>query len=169
MVSLVSAVQAKQLRLGGQRNADFEIALFAVGQVGGQLVGFAEQADGVQRGFRLLIDIGEGAVMRDHVPGVTARLGGDAHVFQYRGIGQDIGDLVGAGDAPLRDRIRGQAGNILAVEDDAAGGRPQHAGQAIEKRALAGAVRSDDGAHLVARNLEIDGRQRRQSAEADGQ
>ena len=55
MVSSVSAVthaggrlvEAKQLRLGGERDADFEIALLAVRQIGGQLVGLAEQADGI--------------------------------------------------------------------------------------------------------------------------
>ena len=48
-------------------------------------------------------------------------------------------------------------------------GRAQHAGQAIEERALAGAVRSDDGADLAALDLEIDVVERGQAAEADGQ
>ena len=71
---------------------------------------------------------------------------------------------------PLREiALERQAGDVFAVEYDAAAARPQHAGQAIEKSALAGAVRSDDGADFAARNLEIDVGQRRQSAEADGQ
>ena len=35
-------VEAKQLRLGGERDADFEIALLAVRQIGGQFVGLAQ-------------------------------------------------------------------------------------------------------------------------------
>ena len=46
-------VEAKQLRLGGERDADLEIALLAMRQIGGKLVGLVEQADGMQRGFRL--------------------------------------------------------------------------------------------------------------------
>ena len=99
---------------------------------------------------------GKARVVRDHVPGVPARLRGDAHVFQRGGVGQDVGDLVGARDALLRDAVGGQPGDVLAVEQDAAGGRPQHAGQAIEEGALAGAVRPDDGADLAALDLEID-------------
>ena len=162
-------VEAEQFRLGGERDADLQIALLAMRQIGGQLVGLAEQADRVERALGLLVDVGEGAVMREHVPAVPARLRGDAHVFQRRGVGQDVGDLVGAGDALLRDCVRGQAGDVLAVEHDAAAGRPQHAGQAIEERALAGAVRTDDGVHLAARDFEIDVGQRGQAAESDGQ
>ena len=53
MVSCVSAAlmpavgssRQQQLRLGGERDADFEIALLAVRQIGGKFVGLAEQAD----------------------------------------------------------------------------------------------------------------------------
>ena len=44
-----------------------------------------------------------------------------------------------------------------------------HAGEAVEERALAGAVRADDGADLAARDLEVDVVERGQTAEADGQ
>ena len=53
MVSLVSAwlmpavgsSRQSSLRLGRERDADFEIALLAMRQIGRQLVGLAEQAD----------------------------------------------------------------------------------------------------------------------------
>ena len=41
-------VEAQELRLGGQRDADLEVALLAVREVGGQLVGLAAQADRVE-------------------------------------------------------------------------------------------------------------------------
>ena len=57
-------VEAQKLRLGRERDADLEIALLAVRQIGGQFLGLAEQADGVKRGFRLAVDVGEALVMR---------------------------------------------------------------------------------------------------------
>ena len=57
-------VEAQQLRLGGQRDADLEIALLAVRQIGGQFIGLAQQADRIERGLRLLVDVGEVAVVR---------------------------------------------------------------------------------------------------------
>jgi hypothetical protein len=100
---------------------------------------------------------------------VPARLRGDAHVLQRSGVGQDVGDLVGAGNALLRDQVGWKPGDILAVEQDAPRGRTQHAGEAVEECALAGAVRTDDRADLASANFEIDVIERGQSAEADGE
>ena len=149
-------VEAQELRLGGERDADLEVALLAVREVGGELVGLGVQADRLQHGLRLVDDVVEVGVVGQHAPGVAARLGGDAHVLERRGIGEDVGDLVGAGDALLRDAVGGQAGDVLAVEQDAPGGRADDAGQAVEEGALAGPVRPDDGADLAALDLEID-------------
>ena len=38
-------VEAQELRLGGQRDADLEVALLAVREVGGELVRLVAQAD----------------------------------------------------------------------------------------------------------------------------
>ena len=51
--------------------------------------------------FRLAIDVGEPAVMREHVPRMPPRLRGDAHVLECGNVGQYIRDLVGARDALL--------------------------------------------------------------------
>ena len=56
-------VEAQQLRLGRERDADLEIALLAVREVGGELVGLAAQADRFQHGFRLVDDVAEVAVV----------------------------------------------------------------------------------------------------------
>ena len=69
----------------------------------------------------------------------------------------------------LRDPVGRQPGDVLAVENDRARRRPQHAGQAIEERALAGAVGADDGADLARGHGEVDVVERGQPAEADGQ
>ena len=97
---------------------------------------------------------------------MVARLHGDAHVFERGDVGQDIGDLVGARDTLARNPIWRQAADILASKNNAPGGRPQHTRQAIEKGALAGTVRSDNGADLAPPHFEVDGIQRRQTSEA---
>src|SRR3974390_3181173 len=100
---------------------------------------------------------------------MPARLRGDTYVLEHRGVRQDVGNLIGAGNALLRNRIGGQAGDLLAIEDDAAAARPQHSSQAIKEGAFAGAVRSDDGANLAAAGLEIDLRERGEAAELNRQ
>ena len=52
-------VEAQQLRLGGERDADLEIALLAVREIGGKLVGLVEQADRLQHGLGLVDDVGD--------------------------------------------------------------------------------------------------------------
>ena len=42
-------VETQQCRLGGERDADLEVALLAMRKIGGQLVALVEQADGVER------------------------------------------------------------------------------------------------------------------------
>src|SRR5262249_35837882 len=100
---------------------------------------------------------------------MAPRLRGDAYILEYRGVRQNIGDLIGAGDTFLRNRVAGQPSDIFAVENDTPAARPQHAGQAIKERAFTGAVGADDGADLVARRFETDLRECRKSAEADRQ
>src|SRR5215472_1343834 len=100
---------------------------------------------------------------------MPTRLRGDAHVLEHRSIRQDVGDLIRAGDALLRNLIASQPGNIFAIEDDAAAAWPQHSGEAVEECTFAGAVGADDGANFVAPSLEADLRQRRKAAETDRQ
>ena len=52
-------VEAQQLRLGGERDADLEVALLAVREVGGELVGLGFEADRLQHGLRLVEDVAE--------------------------------------------------------------------------------------------------------------
>src|SRR5262249_53079226 len=107
--------------------------------------------------------------MRQQAPTVAARLGGDPDILQRRGVGEDIGDLVRPGDTPMRDPVGSKPGDLPAIEQDAPGGRPQDAGQAVEERALAGAVWADDRADLLAPDRKIDLVERGQSAKADSQ
>jgi hypothetical protein len=62
--------------------------------------------------------------------------------------------------------VRRPAGNLLAKENDLAGGRRKNAGDEVEQRGLAGAVRADDGLALARRNFEGDLAYRREAPEA---
>ena len=46
-------VQAQELRLGCERNADLEVALLAVREIAGELLALAAQPDQLQHGFAL--------------------------------------------------------------------------------------------------------------------
>jgi hypothetical protein len=137
-------VQAQDLRLGGQRDADLEIALLAVREIGGQLLLLVGQADGGQHRARAVEHVGVGVTVAQQAPGVTARLRSDAHVLEHGRPRHDVGDLVRAGQRLARDLIGGQARDVLAVEQDPAPGRPDHAGEAVEERRFARAI-PDDG------------------------
>src|SRR5438046_1748823 len=56
-------IQAQQLRLGRKGDADLEVALLAVGEVGGQLVCLGSEADRVQYRRGLVDDVAEVAVV----------------------------------------------------------------------------------------------------------
>jgi len=83
-------------------------------------------------------------VVTREVPGVVARLDGDPHVLEHRRAGQDVRDLVRARDRLPRDPVGREPGDVLALEDDAPGGRPEHAGDAVEERGLAAGRLPDD-------------------------
>ena len=65
-------IEAEQLGLGGERDSDLEIALFAVREIGGELVRLGSEADRLQHGFGVVDDVEVSAVMAQHAPGVPA-------------------------------------------------------------------------------------------------
>src|SRR5215469_855702 len=105
--------------------------------------------------------------MRQQAPAVAARLCRDTDILESSGIGEDVGDLVGPGDALVRDPVGGEPGDVSAVEQDMPGRRTLDTGQAVEERALARSVGSDNCADLVAPGCEVDAIERGQSTKAD--
>ena len=63
--------------------------------------------------------------------------------FKRRQIQEQLIDLERARHAEPHALMRTQRRNVVAAKDDPAGGRPQHAGEQIDHRGLAGAVRPD--------------------------
>src|SRR5579863_4307600 len=100
-------------------------------EVGGQLVRFGQQPDGVQDRLRLLDQVAVRAVMSEHAPAVAARLGGDADVLERGYVGEDVSDLVRPRDALLRNAVWRKAGDVVVAEKDPSRSRPQHPRQAI--------------------------------------
>src|SRR5690606_20259171 len=65
-------------------------------------------------------------------------------VLEGAHVEEDLQVLERAPDAGRGERVRRQAGQFASVERDAAGARHVDAGEQVEQRGLAGAVRADD-------------------------
>ena len=98
-----------------------------------------------------------------------AVMSGKRHVFQERELAKRPWDLEGAGNASPTDRVRGKTCDVLALEADRSGRRAQVAGNQIERRALARAVRADQAQNFTLADFEGDLVDRQETAEALGQ
>jgi hypothetical protein len=80
----------------------------------------------------------------------------DQHVLARGQPGERSNELEGAGDAPDTNCVRGQPADGMAVEADLSGVGAQGAGDEIEQRGLARAVRPHDADQLAFRQREAD-------------
>ena len=148
-------VEQQQFRLAGQRPRQFDALLLAVGQRADDGVADVldlEEFDDVLDPLPRLDLLAAGAAEENH---------GIEHVGAQMGVpaGQDVLDhgavleqrevLKGAPDADCREPRRRDGREIGAVEQDAAAAWPQHAGDHVEQRGLAGAVRADHAADFA--------------------
>ncbi|VUX36462.1 Uncharacterised protein [Bifidobacterium longum subsp. infantis] len=156
-------IKQQQFHAGGQCTRDFELALLAVGQVGrlggGQSleVEDAQQVDGLLMHLVLLLPEARGTE-----DGATHTVGerlveGDEHVLLNGELLEQSDVLEGTGDTGTHDLI-----GLLAVHPDAI--QPEfafsglvHAGQQVEHRGLASAIRADqtDEFTLVDGHVEV--------------
>ena len=148
-------VEQQQLRLAGQCPRQLDALLLAVGQRADD--GVADVLDLEE--FNDVLDPLAGLDLL--APGAAEEDHGIEHVGTQMGVpaGQDVLDhgavleqrqvLKGAPD-PDSGKARGGDGcEVDTVEQDAAPGWPQHAGDHVEQRGLAGAVRADDAADFA--------------------
>ena len=82
--------------------------------------------------------------------------------------GKQRGDLVGPAQAAADALVGREVRDVLAEEADGAGGRREIAGDAVEQRGLAGAVRAEHGAPLAGAHGNGDVGERRERAEQTG-
>ena len=68
----------------------------------------------------------------------------DLHVLQHGERLEQLHELEGAHETAPRSPLRRKAGDVVAIEGDAAFGRRAEARDRVEQRRLAGAVRADD-------------------------
>ena len=80
-----------------------------------------------------------------------AQEGADHHIMKHAHVLEGGRHLEGAADAGACMRLRRRPSQVHAIEDDAAGGRHGFAGEAVEERRLAGAVRADQTDDLALR------------------
>src|SRR5215831_1401195 len=100
---------------------------------------------------------------------MPARLRGNAHVLQRRGVRQDVGDLIRARDPLEGNSVGWKPCNVFAIKQDASRRRGQNPSQAIKESAFASTVRPDDRANFLAIDLEIDVVNCGKSAKSPGQ
>jgi hypothetical protein len=120
----VGSSSSSSLWLGGQRTSDLQPALVAVGQVAGQPVALALQADEAQqparlhRARRLLAHPPGAQTAPIQVPQVVVLA--DEDVLERAHVAEEADVLVGPGDAQLGDLVRPEPVDRDAVEGDLA-------------------------------------------------
>src|SRR5690606_34304240 len=76
------------------------------------------------------------------------------HVLERRHVREDLQVLERAPDARGGEPVCRQSGEVASAEPDAARARQVDAGEQVQQRGLAGAVRADDRVHEPGRELE---------------
>ena len=157
-------VEAQQHRIGAHRAHDLEPALRAIGKRAGRIVGALGQADAVEPIARLVdcggfgARVGARAEQAEH--GEAGRqhqrvVLGDEEIFQKRHAGEQphilkrARDPRLAGDAEFRHALEQERGAVRVGELQPADRRLVEAGDAVEQRGLAGAVRADQRGDLA--------------------
>ena len=69
--------------------------------------------------------------------------------LERREVEKQLVDLKGAREPALHPLVGVQRGDVLSFEQDAPGRRPQHSGEQINDRRLAGAIRPDQSENLA--------------------
>ena len=140
-------------RIGGERARDLDQSLMTIGKARDQFVGAAAEADEGQRGHRAL-DQRVFATFADQR--VARTLGADHHILQRRHRAEQPDVLERASESGSGALMRRHVGDVGAVEHDPARGRLVETGEHIQRRGLAGAVRSDQRVNAAAPHRDID-------------
>ena len=129
--------------------AEFEQFLLAARQIAGQFVGdvahFQKRDDLVGTGAHFLLAAPDPGWSQPHVEQGLAGLSGGHHhqVFPHSQCRELMCDLEGAQQTLREQVVRRQAGDILAIQPDPAGGRPVMSRDHVEQRGLSGSVGTD--------------------------
>src|SRR2546425_5335062 len=143
-------VEEDDLRLQRERGSHVEELLVTLRQVSGRhvaLVAEAEQLGDLERAFLHLVVSGQ----RREQAGPAPESGHDRGLerLEDREVGKDLDELEGAGHAEPRQAHRADAADLPVLEAHGARARPRDAGEDVDQRRLAGAIRSDDRDELA--------------------
>ena len=146
-------VQDHDHRIGGERARHFEQALLAERQIAGEVAELLAEADALQLMQRLGA---RGAFLGAVEPQrageesrARARIGAEQHVVDQRHVRPQLDVLERPRHALGGDVARRQCGDVVAEEHDPPGVRLCRAGDQVEQRGLAGAIRADQAEDLA--------------------
>src|SRR5438046_1061615 len=140
-------VEQHQLRRGHQRTRDREHLLLAARQQPGVLRGaFPEDREVAEHGFDVACD----------TVAVVPRVGAHHQVVAHRQQREHFAAYGHVAQARLHDLGRITRGDVAAAKFDAALARVDDAGDRLQDRRLAGAVRAEHGCDLALSNLQAD-------------
>jgi hypothetical protein len=91
----------------------------------------------------------------------------ELEVLAHRHRGEEAPSFGNDGDAGGAEAMRGQPGDVDAVDDDAPGARALDAAERVDERRLAGTVRPDDREQLAGTQRQRDAPERRRRAVPD--
>ena len=161
---LVEQQHARALR---QRDRDLHQTLAAIGQFAHQLERVVDQPQRVEMIERLVDHRALGAGGAPEIVAVAVALAdGHAEIFQHRQPAEQLIDLEGARQPAPRPLGLRRFGDVLAIEQHTARRRLERAGDQIDQRGLAGAVRADERTPRAALQSEVDIARHLQRAEA---
>jgi hypothetical protein len=165
-------VEEDQARRAGQRHADLELALLAMGEVGDALVGEVRET----RALEEVVGGDRRGMARAGAPEAEAPVADAAdreiEVVAHREVAKQQRRLVGAPEALPDALVRRQVGDVFAEEMDPPGSGREVAGDGVEERRLAGAVGAEDRRLLAGGDRErdvVDGAQRTEDARHAGE
>ena len=139
-------VEQQHARPAGDGDGDFQQPLLAVRQHRGALVDHVGEVEALEDFDHFGNEVRPAADDAPPVEALAAPLGHrQPDGLQRRQVVEQLIDLEGAHDPQPHPLVRRAVADVLAVEQNAAGGRPLHAGEQIDQRGLAGAVRPDQG------------------------
>ena len=151
-------VEQQHLGLLRQRHREFEPPPLAVGGLGDDALGAVAKPDLRQRLARLRRRGARWPVSTvQRIPAQLVEAEQREHdVVDERLAREQRQDLVGAGEAEMHALLRRHADQFLAEQLDRAAVGGEIAGDQVEQRGLAGAVRPDDQAALAGHHRERD-------------
>ena len=159
-------VEQQQPRILRKSHRDLDSPFLAIGNLADVAPGEMFEPDAAQHAPGLAIQVGVVGERPERIPATPRQAElRQRDVVLERVVGKQRDDLVGAGQAAVRPAMRPQPRDFLAEKPDRAGVGRQVAGDQVEKRRLAGAVRSDDQPPLARHHLQRHVVRRRQAAE----